>query len=116
MADTDLYQYRPLAEGEIRLAHLTELQGQIIITITHTPMIAAKGRYEALSYVWGHDPAGGERVLCFDILAGFEAATAPTFLRAGRNLRSAMRVLVRRRSDGAAKVPFVWIDAVCINQ
>ncbi|KAK3989394.1 het-domain protein, partial [Cladorrhinum sp. PSN332] len=96
------YMYRPLKEGEIRLAKLHARQPRPgthfipAITIVHQQLEEIKGQYDALSYVWGN--------------------TDPCNMR----LLGSLRMLVQRLAQEKNSLPqpkkLVWVDAICINQ
>ncbi|KAF9871539.1 hypothetical protein CkaCkLH20_10950 [Colletotrichum karsti] len=113
-----VYQYSPLASGDIRRFILfpggfdDPLQGQIVHDkVTFEDEYEA---YEALSYVWGdQDDPETLTVLAHTIwgLLDDEELYEIGSLRIGQNLASALRHL-RHKTDFRA----LWCDAVCINQ
>ncbi|KAI1346386.1 heterokaryon incompatibility protein-domain-containing protein [Xylaria sp. FL0043] len=106
------YQYTKLPKGTHRYIRLLELQPghfteNIHIKILEAHRLDAKGKWEALSYVWGseEDPAvihvgemSPDHHVCRE-------------LRVTRNLEEALRYL--RYKHGTRTM---WIDAICINQ
>ncbi|KAI0551876.1 heterokaryon incompatibility protein-domain-containing protein [Xylaria curta] len=101
----NIYVYRPLPNGYIRVAELYpgHFDDVIIIKIHHEPFYSHKVPvYEALSYVWGSKMSPGwVRV----------AEAIESELQVTRNLDVALRHL--RYTD---RPRFIWVDALCIDQ
>ncbi|KAI1275947.1 heterokaryon incompatibility protein-domain-containing protein [Xylaria sp. FL0933] len=106
------YQYTKLPKGSHRYIRLLELQPghfteKIHVKILEAHKLDAKGKWEALSYVWGseEDPA----VIHVGRMSPDHHACRE--LRVTRNLEEAFRYL--RYKHGTRTM---WIDAICINQ
>ncbi|KAI0189605.1 heterokaryon incompatibility protein-domain-containing protein [Xylaria flabelliformis] len=101
----NMYAYRPLPSGYIRVAELYpgQFNDGIIIKLHHEPFQSRKVPvYEALSYVWG-SMASPSWVRVAEAVEGE--------LQVTRNLDVALRHL--RYTD---RPRFIWVDAVCIDQ
>ncbi|KAI0857531.1 heterokaryon incompatibility protein-domain-containing protein [Xylaria cubensis] len=101
----NMYAYRPLPSGYIRVAELYpgQFNDVIIIKLHHEPFQSRKVPvYEALSYVWG-SKASPSWVRVAEAVEGE--------LQVTRNLDVALRHL--RYTD---RPRFIWVDAVCIDQ
>ncbi|KAL8855592.1 MAG: hypothetical protein Q9178_007784 [Gyalolechia marmorata] len=107
------FEYSPLGAGEIRLLRLRgaaspsdTVVGDLItinlLTIDDDDTVD-RFAYEALSYVWGNQPA-----TCLIQLDDRQFAIRP-------NLEWALRVLVKRLVRTQMH-KLLWIDAICINQ
>ena len=95
-----IYSYKPLSFGEVRLLELSAGTGDTPIrgVLRLTPLESA-GRYFALSYVWG--PA----------LTSFNIETPEGKIPLTGTLHAALKRL--RDKD----IPIIlWADAICINQ
>ncbi|KAI1739066.1 heterokaryon incompatibility protein-domain-containing protein [Xylaria scruposa] len=101
----NIYAYRPLPNGYIRVAELYpgHFNDVIIIKLRHEPFHSDNVPvYEALSYVWGSKtPPSWVRV----------AEAVESELQVTRNLDVALRHL--RYTD---RPRFIWVDALCIDQ
>jgi hypothetical protein len=96
------YQYRPIINNgsEIRLAILDSgIDDETIKCNLKTFKLSEAPKYEALSYVWGSEPADHE------LKVGDES------LYITRNLCKALR-----RTRSRTNPTVLWIDALCINQ
>lgn len=96
----DIYTYRALEPGEIRLVHLVpgETADQLQCIIIHVPSISAPP-YRAVSYVWSTS------------LQTHELVTPDGVLQITLSLDKALR------SVRPKKQPIIlWVDAICINQ
>ncbi len=109
-AHRESFQYKPLEAGEIRLLRLqcsrrggiprklTPCSGTLI-TIQLHPEIPKLHQYEAVSYVWGSEPAS------------FELELNGSSFKIKRNLYDILRTL---SANGGTRL--LWVDAICINQ
>ena len=97
------FVFDPLPPGEIRLLHIeswSELEVQC--KLEHVDL-SSTGDYYALSYVWG--TAAADRQISLNGAS----------FRVTENLRTALKAI--QNFHRTLKVsPWVWIDAVCINQ
>ncbi|KAI0423983.1 heterokaryon incompatibility protein-domain-containing protein [Xylaria sp. FL1042] len=106
------YRYRKIPKGRHRYIRLLELQpGQfaekIHVKILEPHRLDIKGKWQALSYVWGSekDPA----VIHVGGMSPDHRACRE--LKVTRNLEEALRYL--RYKHG---IRTMWIDSICINQ
>ncbi|KAF2178732.1 hypothetical protein K469DRAFT_642268 [Zopfia rhizophila CBS 207.26] len=95
-----IYSYKELQEGFIRLLHLLPGSNEEALQgiIYHVPFEFA-GRYRALSYMWGTVSRSGR------------LWTSTGILRITPNLKAALQHLRHK-----TKALILWVDAVCINQ
>jgi hypothetical protein len=119
LGDSFRYSYAPLQESAepfhwvrmVQLLPATRREEPLRCELQHAELSLAlnpalargdyqEPDYEALSYVWGDDPAPVDRV-------SFQRGG----LDIGRNLSNALRQL---RGNQTSRV--LWIDAICINQ
>ncbi|KAH8794798.1 heterokaryon incompatibility protein-domain-containing protein [Hyaloscypha finlandica] len=102
---TEIYSYRPLKEGEIRLLELfpsKEFVDPILCHLHHIP-IDDLPAYNALSYAWGTDSTS--RLPIF--IDGKSLPAMP-------NLEAFLRQ--HREDEAGSTNSMLWIDAICINQ
>lgn len=105
------FVYSPLAPGEFRLLRLQGTRSSsepLTCNLFTTPLSEAGVRFEALSYVWGHDNPNRRIHLNdshFYIRSNLEAA-----------LRALANNLAREDQTGGPATKVLWIDAMCINQ
>lgn len=116
------YTYTPLSPGTDQFRLLTllpanEQDERIAVYLHPTATEAAKGQYEALSYVWG-SPDNPETISVIsnsrtgseeDGVSSSEYNAAPHLVT--QNLAVALRHLRRRVTART-----LWIDAICIDQ
>ncbi|KAL2068966.1 hypothetical protein VTL71DRAFT_15304 [Oculimacula yallundae] len=94
-----IYQYKPLADGHIRLLYLWPGKNTAAISLLRVVKLDDAPPFEALSYCWGSTE------LTHSIEVNGKA------LNITHNLNSA---LLRIRHETETKV--LWADAICINQ
>jgi hypothetical protein len=105
------YEYKPLAEDEIRLLLLQPGEPDAMIECALVISNLQDAVYEALSYAWGTEaPMHQIRIL------GFEGHRSLRNFRRARcyirpNLYSALRTL-----RDPKRLVILWVDALCINQ
>jgi len=102
---TEIYSYRPLKEGEIRLLELfpsNDIADPILCHLHHVP-IDDLPAYNALSYAWGTDWTS--RLPIF--IDGKSLMAMP-------NLEAFLRQ--HREDEAGSTNSMLWIDAICINQ
>ncbi|SMR58441.1 unnamed protein product [Zymoseptoria tritici ST99CH_1E4] len=104
-----LYDYKPLdtTKKEIRLMRLLPAQNwqdEVVISLKTVSFLDTEPvTFEALSYVWGSSDTP-KKVTIHETGA---------VVHATRNLLEALRQL---RSETNAQSPWMWIDAICVNQ
>ena len=112
MAPLGSFQYQPLETSTtIRLAAIPTLgsvsENELIsIALFHAELSNFKGRYAALSYMWG-DPAMVHTIRC----NGTEMLVTKSVMNFLRRL-IAMKDSASTESQGL----IFWIDAICIDQ
>ena len=108
MEGLDLYQYKKLNHGEIRLLKFcSPPEGDLAVQILHKPFDDNMPTFAALSYTWG------AQVFPHRLLVGKNSLKITT------NLRDALlhvRKRIASESDHLKKSTLLWVDAICINQ
>jgi hypothetical protein len=101
--DDETFMHTPLAPGRnIRVLELKpslNFNSEIKCRLTERPLDKARGRYEALSYVWGSEDSDF-KITCND---------KPFYVTANCGL--ALRYLRKK-----AKSRLLWVDAIAIDQ
>lgn len=101
--DEETFRHNPLAPGaNIRILALEpsrDFNSDIRCRLIESSLDEARGRYEALSYVWGSQ-TGDREIYCND--KPYHVTT---------NCLLALRYLRRK-----AKARSLWVDAICIDQ
>ncbi|KAK8122722.1 Heterokaryon incompatibility protein [Apiospora sp. TS-2023a] len=106
-----MYIYQPLdqQEKEVRLLRVVsptddDVSTKLVLELRHESLSDKSIQYAALSYVWGKDTSHE--------MVEIKINGAPFLIT--RNLHTGLGRLLR--SVGFAVAPWLWIDAICINQ
>jgi len=102
--DGTAFPYKPLQDGEIRLAHFSRVGNQLHCRLEHVSQSIPD--YHALSYVWRWRPRGGQNYEMKSLYINGKKVRIPA------NLADFIDTITQLWTP----VPPFWVDAICINQ
>lgn len=115
---SNAYQYRPLAEGELRLLKITlpAADGSMPrLELEHTALDSAPP-FDALSYCWGSDSRPYKAPIDTRAGEGAREQAEPPYVSLTESLAEMLAYLPRHCMSPDHTTSYVWIDQLCINQ